>query len=230
VQLRLAAAIAITCILTPPRVKVSPDKGKCAMDSIRFYALAVGLFFAIFLGGKWLLTPTIVPLKPDARLPTFQRVDPDDPRTKIEQTSVSDNDATRDRLRNEVLDYAKAVHDDPCNEVLKKNYIKAVVAYARAWISIVPCIGTQTCRNADSPLLERAQHAFGTPLDNRVREAMRSAHARATFGTGDFPKDTVNLVANLAADGSINSAHPMPEFRHVKAQLDDDSTRQDCGR
>ena len=129
-----------------------------------------------------------------------------------------------------MLDYAKAIHDDPCNEVLKKNYIKAVVAYARAWTSIVPCIGTQTCRGADSPLLDRAQHAFGTPLDLRVREAMRSAHARATFGTGDFPKDTVNMVANLAADGSINGAHRMPEFRHVKAQLDDDSTRQDCGR
>jgi hypothetical protein len=52
------------------------------MDSIRFYALAVGLFFAVFLGGKWLLIPTVVPLQPDARLPTFQRVDPDDPRTK----------------------------------------------------------------------------------------------------------------------------------------------------
>ena len=200
------------------------------MESVRFYALAAGLFFAVFLGGKWLLIPTVVPLQPDARLPTFQRVDPDDPRTKLEQTSVSDDDATRDRLRNEVLDYAKAIHDDPCNEVLKKNYIKAVVAYARAWTSIVPCIGTQTCRGADSPLLDRAQHAFGTPLDLRVREAMRSAHARATFGTGDFPKDTVNLVANLAADGAINGAHTMPEFRHVKAQLDDDSTRQDCGR
>jgi hypothetical protein len=199
------------------------------MDSIRFYALAAGLFFAVFLGGKWLLTPTVVPLQPDARLPTFQRVDPDDPRIKLEQSSVGDNDATRDRLRNEVLDYAEALHDDPCNEILKKNYIKAVVAYARAWISIVPCIGTQTCRNADSPLLERAQHAFGTPLDLRVREAMRSAHARAAFGTGDFPKDTVNLVANLAADGAINSARVSQEFRRVSSQLDDDSARQDCG-
>jgi hypothetical protein len=199
------------------------------MNSVRFYALAASLFFAVFLGGKWLLTPTIVPLKPDARLPTFQRVDPDDPRTKLEQSSVSDNDPTRDRLRNEVLDYAKAVHDDPCNEVLKKNYIKAVVAYARAWISIVPCVGTQTCRGADSPLLERAQHAFGTPLDRRVREAMQSAHVRATFGSGDFPKDIVNLVANLAADGSINSARVTQEFRHVSAQLDGDSARQDCG-
>jgi hypothetical protein len=199
------------------------------MESVRFYALAAGLFFAVFLGGKWLLTPTIVPLKPDARLPTFQRVDPDDPRTKLEQSSVSDNDATRDRLRNEVLDYAKALHDDPCNEVLKKNYIKAVVAYARAWISIVPCVGTQTCRGADSPLLDRAQHAFGTPLDLRVREAMQSAHVRATFGTGDFPKDIANLVANLAADGSVNSARVTQEFRHVSAQLDGDSARQDCG-
>jgi hypothetical protein len=200
------------------------------MDSVRFYVIAVGLFFAVFLGGKWLLTPTVVPLKPDARLPTFQRVDPDDPRTKLEQTSASDNDATRDRLRNEVLDYAKAVHDDPCNEVLKKNYIKAVVAYARAWISIVPCIGTQTCHGWDSAALDRAAQAFGTPLDHRVRDAMRAAHARAMFGSGDFPKDTVHLVADLAADSSLNSAHETREFRHVSALLDDASMHQDCGR
>jgi hypothetical protein len=200
------------------------------MDSIRFYALAVGLFLAVFLGGRWLLIPTVVPLKPDARLPTFQRVDPADPRTKLEQTSVSDDDATRDRLRNEVLDYAKAVHDDPCNEVLKKNYIKAVVAYARAWISIVPCIGTQTCHGWDSAALDRAAQAFGTPLDHRVRDAMRAAHARAMFGSGDFPKDTVHLVADLAADSSLNSAHETREFRHVSAQLDDASMHQDCGR
>jgi len=173
----------------------------------------------------------LVPLEPDARLPTFHRVDADDPRTKLEQSSVSDNDPVRDRLRNEVLDYAKAVRDDPCNAVLKKNYIKAVVAYARAWISIVPCIGTKTCRSSDSPLLDRAAQAFGTPLDIRVREAMRVAHAKAVFGPADFPKDTVNLVSQLAADSFIHHRLADTEaFRKVAAQLDDVEARQDCGR
>jgi hypothetical protein len=199
------------------------------MDKLRFGTLVAGLFFAMFLGGKWLLTPVVVPLQPDPRLPTFQRVDPDDPRTKLEQSSVSDDDPVRDHLRNEVLDYAKALGDDPCNEVLKRNYIKAVVAYARAWIAIVPCIGTQTCRNADSQLLDRAAHAFGSPLDHRVRDAMRAAHQKALFGSADFPKDTVHLVADLAADSSINGPHETREFRRISAQLDDASTRRDCG-
>jgi hypothetical protein len=199
------------------------------MDHLRLIAFAAGLFFAVFLGGKWLLTPTVVALKPDPRLPTFHRVDPDDPRTKIEQSSVSDDDPVRDRLRNEVLDYAKALGDDPCNEVLKKNYIKAVVAYARAWVSIVPCIGTQTCRSADSPLLDRAAHAFGSPLDHRVRDAMRATHQKALFGSADFPKETVHLVADLAADSSLNGVHETRQFRQISAQLDDASTRRDCG-
>ena len=174
----------------------------------------------------------LVPLKPDSRLPTFHRVDRDDPKTKLEQSSyVSDNDPVRDRLRNEVLDYAKAVRDDPCNTVLKKNYIKAVVAYARAWISIVPCIGTKTCRSGDSEALDRAAQAFGTPLDIRVREAMRVAHSRAIFGPADFPKDTVNLVSQLAADSFVHHQPGDTEtFRKVAAQLDNVEARQDCGR
>jgi hypothetical protein len=199
------------------------------MGTIRFLAVAFGLFFAAFLGVKWLFE--VRPLTPDARVPTFQRVDTELPRYKIEQSSVSDNDPTRDRLRNEVRDYAKALGDDPCNPVLKAHYVNAVVAYARAWISIVPCLGTQTCRSADSPLLDRAAQAFGSPLDMRVREAMAAVHAKGAFGPADFPKDTIHLVATLAADRSINSAEEMKEFRRVKAQLGGDGgRRQDCGR
>ena len=231
------------------------------MDSLRFYALAAGLFVAAFAGGMWVLTPRpaqptqtamaapapapapevakppeampprgLVALKPDARLPTFHRVDPNDPKFKLEQSSyVSDNDPVRDRLRNEVLDFARAVRDDPCNAVLKKNYIGAVVAYARAWISIVPCVGTRSCRGADSQALDRAARAFGTPLDIRVREAMRVAHAKAIFGPADFPKDTINLVAELAADSFVHYAADIAAFRKVAAQLDDIDSHQDCG-
>lgn len=174
------------------------------MDHLRFATIAVVLFLAVFLGGRWLLQ--VRPLQPDARLPTFQHVDADSPRIKLEQSSVSDNDPTRDRLRNEVLDYAKALVDDPCNAVLKAHYVKAVIDYARAWISIAPCLGTHTCGGSDSRYIDRAAQAFGSPLDLRVRDAMRKVHAKGVFGIGDFPKDTVVLVSQLAADGSINPA------------------------
>jgi hypothetical protein len=198
------------------------------MGTVRFLATAVGLFFAVFFGMKWMLT--VHPLKPDSRLPTFHSVDTASPEYKIQQSSVSDGDPTRDRLRNDVIDYAKALADDPCNKILMANYIKAVVAYTRAWISIVPCIGTQTCHSSDSALLDRAAQAFGSPLDHRVRDAMQHTHAKTIFGTGAFPKDTVHLVATLAADSSINSAQETKEFRRVTAQLGDTDTRQDCGR
>lgn len=128
-----------------------------------------------------------------------------------------------------MLDYAKALTDDPCNGILKANYIKAVVAYTRAWISIAPCLGTRTCGGSDLSLLDRAQHAFGSPLDHRVRDAMQTVQAKAAFGHADFPKETVYLVATLAADGSINTAEQTKEFRHVKAQFGDTNTYQDCG-
>jgi hypothetical protein len=197
------------------------------MSTLRFLGLAAGMFAAVFFGMKWLLRAE--PLQPDARLPTFQRVDKDSPRSQLEQTSISDNDPTRDRLRHEVLDYAKPLKDDSCNKTLRANYIKAVIAYTRAWISIVPCLGDHTCRGSDSPLLDRAAHAFGSPLDLRLRDAMQAVHAKGIFGPADFPKDVVHLVATLAADPSVNSAEETKEFRHVSAQFGDTPARQDCG-
>jgi hypothetical protein len=197
------------------------------MGSLRFFAFVAVLFVAVFFGGKWLLE--VRPLKPDPRLPTFQRVNPNDPRVKLQQSAVSDDDPTRDRLRKEVLDYAKALGDDPCNKTLKTRYIRAVIDYARAWISIAPCLGTRTCGGSDSPLIDRAAHAFGSPLDLRVRDAMQAVHAKGIFGPADFPKDTVRLVSDLAADSSINSAEETKQFRHVSAQFGDSPRRADCG-
>ena len=200
------------------------------MDTLRFLGLAALMFAAAFLGMNWQLR--VEPLKPDPRVPTFQRVDTDSPAYKLAQSSTSDGDPTRDRLRHEVLDYAKALSDDPCNPAVKHYYIKAVVAYARAWLSIAPCVATRSCGSSDSQRLERARQAFGSPLDARVRDAMTHVHAKGIFGPADFPRDTVRLVADLAADGAINSAEDTRAFRQVEARLDPDAgpaPRQDCG-
>lgn len=172
------------------------------MESLRFFGLALGMFVAVFFGMKWYLT--VEPLKPDARLPVFHRVDTNDPRYQLEQSSVSDGDAVRDRLRADLLDYAQSLDRDPCNHTLRTHYIEAADNYARAWTSIVPCLRTRTCGQSNSQKLDLAAHAFGTPLDHRVREAMRKLHAKVVFKLGDFPNDTAPLVAELAADGAIN--------------------------
>lgn len=198
------------------------------MSTARFAVIVTAVLLVSFFGVKWLLV--VRPLRPDARLPTFHHVDIDSPRYKLEQSSASDNDEVRDRLRNDVLDYAKALDDEPCNKILKTKYVEAVVAYARAWTSIAPCVAIRSCTSWDSANLDRARKAFGTPRDHRVRDAMMKVHAKVTFGTADFPKDTTRLVADWAADNSIESAHLTRDFRSVVAQHDLIPERTNCGR
>jgi hypothetical protein len=59
------------------------------------------------------------------------------------------------------------------------------------------------------PRIERAQRAFGSPFDQRVKEAMRNAHDTNAIFVGDFAKDLAPIVAMLASDPVINpSAAP----------------------
>ena len=113
------------------------------MGTLRFIGTALAMLVAVFLAARWLLVSPS--LKPAARLPTFHQVDVNDPRTKLETSFVSDNDLVRDRLRRAVLDAADALNDEPCEETLKARYIVAATNYARAWLSIAPCVGTRTC-------------------------------------------------------------------------------------
>jgi hypothetical protein len=167
----------------------------------RFIAIVVALFLFSFAVTQLFV---VRPLKPDPRLPTFERIDPDSPRTQVEASHASDDDSVRDGLRWAVLDSAESLGADPCNDGLKTHYVNAATSYARAWLSVVPCLATRSCSSADEPRLESAQKAFGSPLDHRVREAMRRAHETGAIHDGDFSKDVVRHVALLAADPLIN--------------------------
>jgi hypothetical protein len=185
------------------------------MGTFRLLGIAAAMFVAAYLGVQWLF-----PGRPANPLPTFHQVDPNDPGVKLEATSfASDNNAARDALRHAVLDAAKRFGDDPRNAATKALYVEAATQYAQAWLSIVPCIGTRTCCPADSPKLDRAAKAFGSPLDRRVREAMRKAHQARTLTSADFPKETVGLIAELAADETINPyAYPTTLAMAEKAE------------
>jgi hypothetical protein len=176
------------------------------MGTGRFVVMALVLFALSYAVTQMFV---VRPLKPDPRLPTFHRVDPDSPRTQVEESHASDMDSVRDGLRWAVLDSAESLRADPCNEGLKTRYVSAATNYARAWLSVVPCLKTRTCGSADDARLGRAQEAFGSPLDHRVREAMRRAHETDAIHDGDFSEDVVRHVALLAADPLINpSADP----------------------
>jgi len=75
---------------------------------------------------------------------------------------------------------------------------------------------------------------------------MQRVHAKAAFKLGDFPNDAAPLVADLAADGSINppavrptangpinaqnASRPQRSFAEIKDRFDGDTdARQDCG-
>jgi hypothetical protein len=191
------------------------------MSTLRFVSIAIAMFVATYFGMQWMLR--VQPLKPDARLPTFQQVDVKSPRHQMENSFASDNDAVRDGLRQAVLETAKALGDDPCNEALKARYVAAATNYVRAWLSIAPCVATTTCGSSDEPRLDRAQKAFGSPLDRRVREAMRNVHETGVFTTGDFPKDAVVMVAEMAGDSSINP-RANAQFKKIAAELNDPIT------
>jgi hypothetical protein len=176
------------------------------MESVRFAGLVIGAFIVTFAAAFWLVVPR--PLKPEL-LPAWHRVDVESPRFKMENSYATDSDAVRDKLRQAVLEAADDLLREPCNDVMKARYIEAATNYSRAWLSIAPCVGTGRCGSSDGPLLDRAQKAFGAPLDRRVREAMVKAHDTGALQEGDFPKDAVTLVAKLARDPIINpSAEP----------------------
>jgi hypothetical protein len=194
--------------------------------TFRFIGIALATLIVAVLVPR-LLTPPA--LKPDPRLPTFRQVDVKDPRTQLETTSyASDRDAVRDRLRQAVLDAAVALKRTPCNQAVKADYIAAAAAYARARISIAPCVASKTCRQSDNARIELAQKAFGSPADRRVREAMNRAHATGTIAKGDFPDDVVREVAQLAGDGSIDPT-ASPEFAKVAEALADTHLVPVCG-
>jgi hypothetical protein len=158
---------------------------------------AAGLLW--FFSNPVVIAVKLEPLKPSAEIPTFHRVQ-DDLRRGVDVNS----DAVRDGLRNAVLAAADDLKRDPCNPLRKARYIETASKYARAWLSIVPCVGTRTCGPSDGPRLDRAQEAFGSALDHHVREAMKKVHETDIFVEGDFPRDVVVLVAEMAGDGVIN--------------------------
>jgi hypothetical protein len=174
-------------------------------NTLRIAGSAVILFLAAFLLGQGLLGQglfAVRPLHPGALLPTLPHTD--GPDRSLDPSAVSGTDRARDRLRHEVLDQAKALDDDPCSAPLKTHYVRAVVDYMRAWFSIAPCLRTHDCGAGDSQVVDRAERAFGSPLDLRVRDAMRTVHAKVMLRADDFPQDTIDLVSQLAGDNLAN--------------------------
>ena len=180
------------------------------MSNTRLFGAAAALAGLTFFGVYWWLKPA----SPRLVASTFHRVDVNSRDDKLETSSESENDGRRDKLRNDALDAANVLVNAPCDPLAKARYIEAATKYVRGWFSVAPCMAEIGRCNSDGgdKQLDRVQQVFGTPLDRRVREAMQRAHETDAIVEGDFPRDTLLLLAQMAADPVI-SPYAEPRFQ-----------------
>lgn len=168
------------------------------MNDLRFLVLAVVLGAATFFGVDWWINSG------GARMPVFHQVPFVGAQAKpAPSASQGDADLARNALRHVVIDAANDLVKAPCDSGNKDRYVRAATAYAEAWLKLAPCVASSTCSNATSYQLDRAQTAFGTPLDGLVHDAMVAAHQTGEVHSSDFPVRTLSILAGLAADPSL---------------------------
>ena len=178
------------------------------MTTFRFMLFVAGVFALTFLGVSWarkglpmMTAPVIVPLQPDSRLPVFQSVR-DGPGRDWEspKTSQSDGNASRDKLRLELLQASNAYELSPCDETIRKNFVAALTDYARAWHELAHCRpGIGGCSSSSDERFDVAAVAFGTPADIRVQEALHKAVGQGGLWRDDFPAPLRDYVSRLAS-------------------------------
>jgi len=173
------------------------------MSTFRFALLAVGLFALAFIGISWaskgfpVMAMRAVPLKPDARLPTFEESVKRGLRKDWEdsKTSQSDGNGERDKVRLELLQASNAYKLSPCDDTMKKNFVTALTNYTQAWYAMAYCrAGVGGCPNSSNDRLDAAAAAFKTPADVRVHQALRDAIEQGGVSRDDFPRLLRNHV------------------------------------
>jgi hypothetical protein len=164
-------------------------------------AVAIALLLSCYATMQWLFS--VRQVMPNPNLPSFHRVGTsDDPRFNLEDAHESDSDEVRDGLRHAVLNTGNDLLGNPCNAYLRDQYIVAATKYARAWLSISPCL--DRCSSKELAQMELARKAFNTPLDQTARDLMRRVHDTDTIRDGDFGQDVVVKVAQMSGDWAIS--------------------------
>lgn len=167
------------------------------MSMLRLALFAVGLFALTFVGVSWaekgfpVMVMHVAPLKPDARIPTFEESVQRDERKAWEnsQTLQSDGNQERDRLRLELLQASTGYALSPCDDTMKKNMVLALTNYVNAWLDIAHCTpAVGVCPSSRSARFDAATAAFGTPADVNALAQMRKAIEQGGITPEDFPR------------------------------------------
>jgi hypothetical protein len=174
------------------------------MSTLRLTLLAAGLFALTFVGVSWgekgfpIMTIRAVPLKPDARIPTFEESTQKDIRKDWEnsRTWQSDGNQERDKLRAELLQASTSYELSPCGDAAKRDLVAALTRYTNAWHSMAYCTpGVGGCPSRTmSDRLDAAAAAFKSPADIHVHEALRKAIEQGGITPEDFPSSIRNVV------------------------------------
>jgi hypothetical protein len=170
------------------------------MGTVRFTLVAIGLFALAFIGISWaskgfpVMAMRVEPLKPDARLPTFEESVKQGLRKDWEnsKTAQSDGDKERDKLRIELLQASIGYKLSPCDATMKKNLVEAMTRYINAWAAMAGC-KSGLCTGGDKQL-DAAAAAFKSPADIHVHAALREALRKGGIGKDDFPRTIRNHV------------------------------------
>ena len=166
----------------------------------RFAAIVVAALFLSYASMQWFLG--VRQVMPSAKVPTFHQIDP----VEYERNKFKgDSDAVRDGLRREVHDTAKELLKNQCNAYYRDRYVAAATKYARAHLSIAPCLQRNTCNSKkEYAQLELVWKAFKTPFDDTVTDLMRDVHGSGAIREGDFGQDVVVWVTMTAKDIANN--------------------------
>ena len=158
---------------------------------MRIMLMVVTLFAVSFFGVRWVTQGgpipalRIVDLKPDPRIETWEQrsrrhVAEDRDQEWLEsKTAQGDGDPERTKLREAVVETATAFRLSPCNDALKKKYIEAAAAYARAFAVLGGCPNFPICRPNNDAEMENAKKVFklDVPPDAVDGKADGEAHA-----------------------------------------------------
>ena len=101
------------------------------MSNLRLGLLAIAAFALAFVGISWaskgfpVMSVRVAPMKPDARIPTFEQSVKQGLRKEWEnsKTAQSDGDKERDRLRLALWQAAIGYNLSPCDSTMKKNLV-----------------------------------------------------------------------------------------------------------
>jgi hypothetical protein len=102
------------------------------------------------------------------------------------------------------LQAANAYALSSCDRTMKANLVEALTVYTKLWREKMGSCGFLSC---DDKKIDAAAEAFSSPLDMRVREAVRAAFDEGGISLQDFPPSLRNLVGGIAHGmGSSQSA------------------------